>query len=393
LTTWSVNSETIGFYVNFFVKPGDTLSLAPGSYSDLGFSKDLAFAGVTITSADPSHPAVLSHFGLSNVSGLTFSNLVLDATGPMGVWQFNIANSSDIHFDHVSVHGSLDGDPTNDANGILFTNAANISVTNSEFQQLGRASLAVLQGSNIQISGNNVHDIRTDGFEFAQVDHVTISGNTFANFHPVAGDHSDAMQLWAANTTAPSHDITISGNVIVVDDGASMQGIFLKTQSNLLVSNVTISNNLLYGTSFNGISVNYGDNVTITGNELLSIPGKGNETRYIISNSDHVTMADNDGLRYVFDHTTNITESHDTINPGSTDLGVAAMQAFAVLHPETAPLLAPFISAVPTGPSDPVPTPLLPSAPAAPQVPTVPMMPDPTFVPGMPMFGPGEFFL
>src|SRR5262249_27971035 len=146
----------------------DTIQLQAGQYDGLAI-KNLTFSkDVTITSADPSHQAVLTNFDISHVTGLTVSNVQLQAVGNFGLFDFNVRYSNDVHFDHVSVHGSLDGNAANDANGIGFSDSTNVSLTNSELQQLGHG-VAVQRVSNVQISGNTVHDMRCDGLDLTTV--------------------------------------------------------------------------------------------------------------------------------------------------------------------------------------------------------------------------------
>jgi hypothetical protein len=182
----------------------------------------------------------------------------------------------------------------------------------------------------------------------------------------------------------------ISGNVVVVTNGAVVQGIFVGADSKFEFDNVDISNNFLYGTSFNGIAASYTNDLTLSGNELLALPGK--VTKIVVLNSDHVTLTDNDASRFNFSNDTTLTQTNDTTNSGVTDLGAAAMRSFELLHPEMAPLLDPFIALAPAAP-------VTPSAPLPAPVPSVPVMPDVGtvipmgFMPPISMFGPGEFIL
>jgi len=389
-----VDTGTAQLILSFFAQPGDTVKLAAGTYSNLAFS-GLSFgaAGVTLTSADPNHQAVLTSFNVTSCSGLTFSNLDMTATGPTNLWQFVVQDSSNIHFDHVSVHGSLDNNPANDGFGIAVQRSADISITNSEFQQLAKGA-AVLTSSNIDVSGNTVHEVRSDGFDFAQVDHVTVTGNSFTNFHTAAGDHPDAIQFWTTNTTAPSHDILISKNVIVVGDGDQMQGVFMRdvTNGDLAFQNVTISDNFLYGTQINGIAVYYAHGLTLTGNQLVAPPGHTSQTMVEIHYSDGVTLVDNSASKFNFDHVTSPTETNDTLNLGTDDFGAAAMQVFGLAHPDMTNILQPFIDAHPVVVvmPDPGVTPVTPGVPT----PVVPVIPDiaVVFVP-TPMLGPGQIML
>jgi hypothetical protein len=346
VTTWAVDSSTLQFYLSFFVQPGDTVALAPGTYSGQAFA-NLSFVGnggVTITSADPNNHAVLTDFAVTGSTGLTFSNLELATNSPVGTAAFVVKSSNDIHFDNVKVHGSPDA-TGNDANGLEIDHSTNVSVTNSEFQQLGHGA-AISTSSGIVLAGNNVHDMQSDGFDFAQVDHLTIAGNVFTDFHPVAGAHPDAMQFFTNGTTAASHDITISGNVILLGQGQQFQGIFMTDSSGVMpYENVTISDNLINSSGSNAIRLSNVHDLTLDSNELISPPEKIHLTYILIQNSDHVTSLNNDAVTISFDHVTNLSETGDTLNKPTGDNGVAIMQAFSLAHPDVGLLLAPYIPA------------------------------------------------
>jgi Ca2+-binding RTX toxin-like protein len=311
---------------------GDIIKLAPGTYSGLALSNLTYASDVTITSADPTKLAILTDFTLKGVNGLTFTNLemaTLDHTDlvakGLGFWAFNVNQSSDIHFDHVKVHGSLDGDVSNDVRGIGILNSKDVSVTNSEFQQLDRA-LAIGETSQVTVSGNSAHDLRSDGFDFAQVSYVKLTSNTFSTFKPNATDHPDAIQFWTSGTTTASHDILISGNVILKGDGADTQGIFLRDQIGTLpYERVTISNNLIVGTGYNGIRIQGATDLTLTGNELISFAGE-NKTWILVQGADRVVATNNQATAISFDTSTHVTQSGNVINAFVTDKGAAAIQ-------------------------------------------------------------------
>jgi parallel beta-helix repeat protein len=309
---------------------GDTIQLQAGQYDGLVI-KNMTFAqGVTITSADASHPAVLSSFDMTNVTGLTFRNVELFANSGVN-FDFNVRNSADVHFDHVSVHGSLDNNPANDPNGIEFTNSTNVSITNSVFQQLGRGA-AVYSSSNVQLTGNTVHDMRSDGFDFSQVAHVTVSGNNFTNFYPAAGDHPDAIQFWTQGTTSASHDVVISNNVVTEGKGSGSQGIFLKDEvGNLPFQNITISGNLIQGGYYNGIRVTHADGLNINNNTLTSNVN-GLQIRLELDNTNNASLSNNQAVSYIFSGNTNMTESGDTFNNVMTDNGNTVLSNWLHAH-------------------------------------------------------------
>jgi len=245
---------------------GDTIQLASGTYTGIS-ATNLHFASdVTVTSA-PGVTATLTDLTVSGSSSLTFSNLDFYAN-PAGVQcPFQVkAGSSDIHLDHLSVHGSLDGNPQDDVQGMIVRDSSDVSVTNSDFQQLWHA-LAHQNMDGLTVSGNTFHDIRSDGVRGGGSSNVLVSNNSFTSFYPVAGDHSDAIQFWTTNTTTSAHDITVTGNLIQRGGGDPMQGVFLRDGSGTLpFQNVTITGNWALGALYNGITVAGGENVSVANN-------------------------------------------------------------------------------------------------------------------------------
>ena len=325
---------------------GDTIKLMPGTYSGLNV-KALSFSSdVTITSADPARPAVITNFTLTDVKGLTFTNLDMTANNPTGAasssWAFAVSKSNDIHFNNIKFHGSLDGDSGNDMNGLSISGSQNISVTNSEFQQFGRG-LPASTSQNLDVSGNKVHHMRSDGFDFAAVGHVKLTNNSFRDFDPVGGDHPDAIQFWTSGTTVASHDILISGNVIMRGDGANTQGIFLRDQIGTLpYQRVTISDNLIVGTGANGIRVMGAKDLTVTGNELISFAG-GDKTTLLIQDAVNVRATANSGISVGFLRTTDLVESANVTTSPVNDGGLAALTRWVQEHPTAATHLPSFL--------------------------------------------------
>ncbi len=320
---------------------GDTISLKAGAYSGLDIGHVNFANGVTIASADPLHEAVLTNFHIGDSSGLHFSKLEFQVNGAQnGSWGFLVENSKNIAFDHLSVHGSLDGNAQNDGEGIGVLGSSHISITNSEFQQLFRG-VAFGTGSDLTVSGNSFHDLRTTGLMVSQTAKATITNNTFTNFKPMADDHPDAIQFMTTGSTAGSHDITISGNVITRGAGDGVQGIFLRDEIGTMpYTNVTISNNLLIGTGYNGVAVLGGKNLAITDNTLVSYSGSTNVNWLLVQNADTVTASGNSAATIGFDKVTNLIEKGDTLNTAVTDNGKAALASWVQTHSGVSPVVS-----------------------------------------------------
>jgi hypothetical protein len=139
-------------------KGGETFLLATGKYSVKLAYKNFA-SNVTVTSLDTSNPATIDYMKLSYSSNLTFRSVDIGRAATTAEHMVRIMGGSNLTFDQVHVHGSLDGDARNDGNGfVVDTGAKNIRITNSEFEQLNKAGIF----SNINgltLAGNNIHNV------------------------------------------------------------------------------------------------------------------------------------------------------------------------------------------------------------------------------------------
>jgi hypothetical protein len=326
-------------------KGGDTLLLEPGTYAGWA-PKGLTFSpAVTITSADPAHPATLTKFEAHNLKGVTLSNLEMLVEAP-GLYEFQFFDCSDLHFDHVDVHGSLNGDPHDDAEGLQIAGATDVSVTNSEFHELKRA-VAISTSTGVEVSNNRAHDLQVTGFMFAADSQVKITGNAIWNITPVAGDHPDAIQFLTAGTKTPSTQIEISKNVIYRGSGSATQGIFLRDQVGTLpYEGVSITENLIVGTGYSGILVMGAKTLSVAANELVSNPGSTNNTWILVQAAQGVTLSHNRAQKISVDTSTNITQTANKLTEPVTDGGVGALRAWTASHPDMARKMA---SLVPNG--------------------------------------------
>jgi len=251
---------------------GDTILMASGTYSGLNLQNYHFTTPVTIQSADAAHPAAFLDLTVRSSSGLNFNNLELNASHATADWPFRVYSSSNVNFSHLDVHGSLDSNPQDDFSGLLISGSSNVTVSNSNFEQL-KTALAYMNDSHVQLTGNAFHDLALDGVHGGGSSYVTISGNSFTNFYAASGAHPDAIQFWTTNTTTSAHDIVVSDNVIVRGDGSQMQGIFITDQVGTLpYQNVTISGNMLVGTRYHGITIDHAAHVAVSGNIVAGLP-------------------------------------------------------------------------------------------------------------------------
>lgn len=323
---------------------GDTIQLAAGNYSGVAL-KGLSFAqNVTITSADPNNQAVFTNFTINGVRGLTFTGVELSAQAGAGNWAFQIYKSENITFDAVKVHGTLDGNSANDTGGLLFQQAINVKVTNSDFTQL-RAAVSDQGGKGLLVEGNHIHDVMKAGVIVAGVSDVKVSGNTITDINAVKGEHPDAIQFFTTNTTTSAKNIEVSDNVILRADGGYTQGIFFRDQvGNLPFENVTIKDNLVVGTGPGGIYVVGASNLKISGNELVSLPGETSRTNLRVENATNVESIGNTAVSIAYDKVTGLIQTDNAINQVVADGGQLALRQWQAENPEDVVLLDAYVN-------------------------------------------------
>jgi Ca2+-binding RTX toxin-like protein len=310
---------------------GDTILLSSGVYS-VGVS-NLHFASdVTIASVDPAHAAVITALNVSGSSGLTFSGLELRADAAAGANPFRVSGSADVHFTNLNVHGSLDGDPSNDTNGFLIRSSADITIDHSEFRELSMA-VSHMDVEGFAIRNSLFHDLRSDGVRGGGSSNVTITGNTFHDFHPIAGDHPDAVQFWTNGTTANVHDILVADNLVYRGAGGPMQGLFMGDEvDGVFYEHVTVRGNLVSGGMYHGINIASARGVTIQDNVVQGFTDIKSWIR--IDDVDGATIANNSANLITITATDqHVTQTGNLIIAQATDGGAAVMAAWTAQHP------------------------------------------------------------
>jgi len=241
-----------------------------------------------------------------------------------------------VTFDHLSMHGSMDNNAQNDKQGLLLLNSKNITVSNSEFQQLSYG-VTHLNSQGVTVTDSFFHDVRTGGVRGGGSSQVTITDNDFRDFHPFQWDHPDAIQFWTTEVKQAASDILISGNVIMRGGGAPIQGVFMRDEQGIYpYKNVTITDNLVVGSLYNGIAVGHGENVKVTSNVVVGLTDQ--ESWITVNGSTGVTVSNNQATRYLYEKNTNLVESGNVTVPYATDGGKALLAAWTASHSEDAAL-------------------------------------------------------
>lgn len=297
MTIFSVNSVSQLTSALSKAQNGDVIQLASGNYSNVMLSNIKINGNVTITSADPLKQAVLSDLTVKGSSGLTFKNLDLSNPVAGKDFAFQVLQSSNIVLDQLKVHGPANLGSGNEVALMMVRSSSNVTVKDSEFFN-GYTGISMLDNNGLTIANNYVHDLRMDGVRGGGNSNLTVTQNTFTNFHPAPLDHPDAIQLWTNNTTKSATNIFITDNLVVRGNGAPIQGIFMRDIiGNLPFQNLNITGNMIVGARFNGISVEHADGATIANNTVAGYVGEQSWIR--TNNSTNVTVANNQATAFV----------------------------------------------------------------------------------------------
>ena len=279
---------------------GDTILLAPGNYGTLDLQAAqkpfVKFSGeVTLRSANANALAALSSFKLHGVENLSFDQVKFDYEAAVGahdwLWPFRIDKGcSNIKITNSVFDGDLargvstvmDGYGT--GTGIYVVNAKNITISGNEFYnwRLGGVFASI---TGLVVSGNDVHSVRSDGFDFIAVSKVLIEKNHMHDFAaaPDSGDHRDMIQFWTTGQTVPTTDVIIRENFLNSGAGRWTQSIFMRNEmvdqgkagEEMFYRNILIENNVIHNSHAHGITVGETDGLVIRNNTLLRNHGDG----------------------------------------------------------------------------------------------------------------------
>lgn len=276
---------------------GDTIYLAAGTYDPVVL-RNLGSLDITIASQDPSNPAILTGMVMSNIDSVRFSNLIFEAeAGDRNIFEFS--STMALTFSGIVVRGPDNIGSGLEASPFMIRSSSDITIVDSELYNLFHA-IQLLDVDGIVISGNDFHDIRTDGIRGGGVSNAVLTGNYFTDFYPIGNDHPDAIQFWSTNQNEPAANLVISDNLFVRGSGAPIQGIFIRdTFDNMPFENVTVTGNVILGALYNGISVDGVIGGEVTDNIVI---GYADQRSWIRVNMDtYFDVSDNAATAYSFD--------------------------------------------------------------------------------------------
>jgi hypothetical protein len=281
---------------------GDKIIVAPGDYGSVSINGRNYASNVTVQVQSFQNRAHFDGLFIQNSKNLTFTGFdigrALTADEPTFTQLNWIRNSSNIKFSAVHIHGSLDGDPSNDGNGLVLSDVTGFNINNSKFTELFRG-MHSQRSASVTIQSNEFTNLRSDGITVASTDGIVIDKNNFSDFRPVLPDHADFIQFWNTGQTKGSSNITIKNNVMMQHyfsgvPETGVQGIFIADPLEFGYKNILIQNNLLWSNdAHNGITVGGATGVQILGNTVLSKSNDAKQFWIRLATVDKIRLEDN----------------------------------------------------------------------------------------------------
>lgn len=274
-------------------RAGQVIELAPGQYGRLEIvgrrGRPVSFTQpIVIRSADAARPAELASIELRFVENITFDNLDLRyryaSADTMRTKPFTVRESSGVTFSRSRFIGDVatgTGTPADGFGtgiGLEVVASSGVTLEDSRFETWHRGAVFA-QSRNLIVRGNEIRDLRSDGFNFAEVSNVVIERNRFLGFRTslTTGDHPDMIQFWTNKTKSPSTDVAIRDNYIDIGDGPWTQSIFMRNEEvdngragqEMFYRNITITGNFIRNSHLHGITVGETQGLVIANNTLI----------------------------------------------------------------------------------------------------------------------------
>lgn len=267
---------------------GGTIVLVPGGeyrrleLIDRHFPDDRP---MTIRAADPEDPPRFYGMNLRRVSNVTVESLEFKYTfedGNLDIhYQFNVFQSTNVEIRKCRFLGSHGPDGYGTGIGFRSRDNDHVRFEGNELSGFSRGMICRFT-RGLEVRNNNIHSMRSDGMNFAQVSDALIEENWVHDFrkNPASGDHPDMIQFWTASTERPSVNVIIRNNLLLSGGGGWTQSIFIRNElvdtgqagDEMYYRNLLIEGNLIVNAHLHGITVGETEGLEIRHNTVVRNP-------------------------------------------------------------------------------------------------------------------------
>ncbi len=270
---------------------GETIQLAPGTYSSLTVNKSPA-SEVIITSRDANNPAIVKRVTV-NGSNWHLNNLDVRPAflGSNTTYAVSLKGSNNIFENSSLTYGNSTGWTATDWNtkassGIWVSNGSNNLVKNNLIKTVHFGITVDHTAKNAKVLHNTIDGVAGDGMR-GLGDYGLFENNLILNTKQTNGNHSDCFQSWSKlNGTVGAGEvvgIVVRGNQCLTAVN-KIDPIAANTQGYSIFDGVArdwiVENNILFSDTFHGSSLSGGNNSVIRNNTLVggngALPGTPN---------------------------------------------------------------------------------------------------------------------
>lgn len=292
---------------------GSTITLAAdGVFTGSTTGTGGAFTGVRLGPITGSYTiqgqagAYFEGLALVLSDGITFQDVDFvippDARGG-SIFPVQVASCSNITFTGGSIRAQDGTTLANTPAGLFVRDSQGVTVSGVRFSNLHYA-VGHLNCDDVTVENCWFYDLCDDAIRGGGVHGFTASGNRVERCHRDAsdGDHPDCCQFWTVSTRGPSTDVLVTDNFYARgSDGGALQGFpFMQNQTSAPFAyhdGVTVTDNIMVGGLWNGLTLQGVKNGTATGNQLLAdsrqVGGQTFTPWIAIDHCDTVTVTGN----------------------------------------------------------------------------------------------------
>lgn len=283
--------------------------LKQGNYGELTFNARESALPIKLMAADASKPPVFQGLNIMNANGVQIEGVQFTPReGAKWASGLTLRNCEDVvlkNNDFIGAKGAMEAQQR----GVQMLNCTDVVVQDNDFSGLMRGAV-VSESSGLKLTGNDLTNMRAEGFNFAGVKDVEIAHNRMSDFHPVAGDHPDFIQFWTRGTKTVSENIHIHNNQLIQTNPAGgVQGIFMDNDERVPYRNVVIEDNLIQSSAPHGIHLLQADGAVVRNNVALGVEGAKAKVAISVIESSNIVVTGNTANMIGTDRSVSVTEA------------------------------------------------------------------------------------
>lgn len=309
-----VVSNTVELRAALNVRTADTvIALKQGHYSEINFNARESAIGITLRAFDPGKPPVVEAMTIQNANGVSIEGVqFVPKTSGQFSSGLTLRNCEDVALQNNLFKGGADAMALQQR-GLLIDRSDDVVVNNNDFTGLMRGGVFT-NTSDLKVTGNEVWNNRSEGFNFAAIKNAEIAHNKMWDFKPVVGDHADFIQFWTRGTTSASENIHIHHNELIQKTpGPSVQGIFMDNDYGISYRNVVVESNMIQTAMPRGILVQQVDGVTVANNVALSVEGSSRKVSIQVVDATNANVTGNTANGFSINENTSMKENDNVV--------------------------------------------------------------------------------